>query len=120
MASIDLSLSVTILRFLRVTHASIAPVCIVSHPVSLFIEGEEYAPFPFTVTKNEMGTEFVLETANGFGLAWLESVEECDAVLSFAYEIQGSPPKIVGQMEGRMVYREGRAIFIVSRASVDG
>ena len=120
MASIDLSLSVTILRFLRVTHASIAPVCIVSHPVSLFIEGEEYAPFPFTVTKNEMGTEFVLETANGFGLAWLESVEECDAVLSFAYEIQGSPPKIVGRLEGRLVYREGRAIFIVSRASVDG
>ena len=118
MASIDLSLSATILRLLRVTHASIAPVRIVSHPVPLFIEGEEYAPFPFTATKNEIGTELVIETANGFGLAWLESVGECDAVLSFAYEIQGFPPKIVGRMEGKLIYREGQAIFVVSNASV--
>lgn len=89
MANVNLELSVTMLRFLKVMHATIAPVRLVSSPTSIRIDGEEYLPYPFEVrqTENEAGLEIL--PATGFGLAWLELVGECDAVLSFAYEIQG-------------------------------
>lgn len=120
MANVNLDLSVTMLRFLKVMHATLAPVRLVSSPTSIRIDGEEYLPYPSDVRRTENEAELEILPAICFALAWLESVEECDAVLSFAYEIQGSPPKIVGRLEGRLVYREGLAIFIVSRASVDG
>lgn len=118
MANVNLELSVTMLRFLRLTHESIVPVRIVSSPTSIRIDGEEYVSFPFDIQRTENEAELEILSANGFGLGWLKSVGECDAVLSFAYEIQGSPPKIVGRLEGRLVYREGQAIFVVSNASV--
>ncbi len=120
MANVNLDLSVTMLRFLKVMHATLAPVRLVSSPTSIRIDGEEYLPYPFEVRRTENEAEFEILPANGFGLAWLELVGECDAVLSFGCELRGFPLKIVGRLEGRLVYREGLAIFIVSRASVDG
>lgn len=105
-----------IVNMLRAVHKEFTkPVCMVSHSTLIMFEGEAYLPYPFTVeVLGEESKEFGVEFAGDMPLGVLLQIGKCHATLFSA--VLADPLRIISRIEGKLVYREGRAVFVVRRA----
>jgi len=105
-----------IVNMLRGVHKEFTkPVCIVSHSTPIVFEEETYLPYAFTIevlgeASNELGVEF----AGAMPLGVLRQIGKCRATLFSA--VLADPLRIISRIEGKLVYREGRAVFEIRRA----
>lgn len=106
-----------IVGMLRVVHKELKPVCLASHSTQIMFEGETYLPYPFTVeVLGEESKEFGVEFGDSMPLGILLRIGKCRATLFSA--VLADPLRIISRIEGKLIYREGQAIFVVSNASV--
>ena len=104
-----------IVNMLRVVHKELKPVCLASHPTQIMFEGETYLPYPFAVeVLGEESKEFGVEFGDSMPLGILRRIGKCRATLFSA--VLADPLRIISRIEGKLVYREGRAVFEIRRA----
>ena len=105
-----------IVNMLRVVHKEFAkPVCLVSRSTQIVFEDETYLPYPFTIeVLGEESKEFWVEFGDSMPLGVLRRIGKCRATLFSAVLV--NPLQIISRIEGKLVYREGKAVFVVRRA----